>query len=338
MTTVPESRPPAADPARADALDEALVRQVIAEAAARWAADRRARVDGFVDANFRLGPALRLHRLALGADLWRAPANLALALPHLAVQGASAAARRAGRQGLADRLARRRLFFTSDVAREVEWRLLTDLLELPCDQGDRRYRRDSLAEAVFADPRLAAPLAEALAPVGRRADDPVFRAWLTDSLGAYASTRVAAADLANAVIAAGVGALTFKQLTPGMATLGPALAAAAAQHAAIATFPLGAGLGGVWYSLAPASATAGATVAATGGLMAGAAVLAAVSGAVTDPLQRGLGLHRRRLVRLIDAIEARAAGRQARYGVRDPYVARILDLVDILRAAHAAVR
>lgn len=325
-------------PALAAEPDEALLRLVVADAAAGWAAARRARVDAFVDANFRLGPALRLHRRALGADLLRAPANLALALPHLAVQGAAIAARRAGRQPLADRLARQRLFFTSDVAREVEWRLHTDLLELPCDQGDRRYRRDSLAEAIFADPRLAGPLAERLAPLGRRAEDPAFRAWLTDAMGAYASTRVAAADLANAVVAAGVGALTFKQLTPGMATLGPALATAAAQQAAIAGFPLGAGLGGLWYSVAPASASAGAMVAATGGLMAGAAVLAAVSGAVTDPVQRRLGLHRRRLVRLIDAIEGRAAGRDARYGVSDPYVARILDLLDILRAAHGAVR
>ena len=59
---------------------------------------------------------------------------------------------------------------------------------------------------------------------------------------------------------------------------------------------------------------------------------------MTDPVQRRLGLHRRRLIRLIDAIEARAAGRDARYGVSDPYVARILDLLDILRAAHGAVR
>ena len=37
----------------------------------------------------------------------------------------------------------------------------------PANQGERRYRRDSLAEAIFADPRLAGPLAETLAPLGR---------------------------------------------------------------------------------------------------------------------------------------------------------------------------
>jgi hypothetical protein len=49
----------------------------------------------------------------------------------------------------------------------------------------------------------------------------------------------------------------FHQLTPGTLTLGPVLAAALAQQAAIASFPLGAGLGGLWYGLFPAAPSAG---------------------------------------------------------------------------------
>src|SRR3546814_9826246 len=71
---------------------------------------------------------------------------------------------------------------------------------------------------------------------------------------AYAATRVAAGDLANALVTAGVGALAFNQVTPGMFTLGPTVAHALAQQAAVASFPLGAGIGGLWYGAMPATA------------------------------------------------------------------------------------
>ena len=43
----------------------------------------------------------------------------------------------------------------------------------------------------------------------------------------------------------------FHKLTPGTLTLGPVIAAALAQQAAVASFPLGAALGGLWYGLLP---------------------------------------------------------------------------------------
>ena len=80
-------------------------------------------------------------------------------------------------------------------------------------------------------------------------------------------------------------------------TLSSAIAGAIAQQTAIAAFPLGAGLGGLWYGLFPATAGPGLLAATTGGVFLGGALLAALSGIVTDPLQRRLGLHRRRLLR-----------------------------------------
>src|SRR3546814_12365235 len=117
---------------------------------------------------------------------------------------------------------------------------------------------------------------------------------------AYAATRVAAGDLANALVTAGVGALAFNQVTPGMFTLGPTVAHALAQQAAVASFPLGAGIGGLWYGAMPATAPVALVGGVTGGLMALASVLAAFSGVLTDPVQRRLGLHRRRLEKLLE--------------------------------------
>ena len=132
----------------------------------------------------------------------------------------------------------------------------------------------------------------------------------------------------------GAGALALKQLTPGVATLGPGLAAVMAQQAAIASFPLGAGLGGVWYSLFPAAPSAALVTGLTVGLMGAAAFFTAFTGVLTDPLQRRLGLHRRRLLLLVAALERQMQDPAApAYALRDQYVARVVDLLDLLGSA-----
>ena len=63
------------------------------------------------------------------------------------------------------------------------------------------------------------------------------------------------------------------------------------------------------------------------------AVTAGFAGVVSDPLQRALGLHQRRLHRLIDALGRELKGdSEVAFQVRDHYVARIFDLVDLARA------
>ena len=320
-------------------VDRDVVRRVVDDAIGRYVATRRARIPDFVDRNFSFAGAARLHRKAAGWDVLRAPVNLALALPHVLIKLGALGSRAAGAKELAGRLDRTNLFFASDVAREVEWRIFTELLELPYAQEGRSFHRDALAEEIFADPRMSAAMHETLQAIGRRADDPRFAGWLADAMATYTSSRVAAGDLANALIAAGVGALAFKQLTPGAISLGPLIAKALVHQAAVASFPLGAGVGGLWYGMVPAAATAGFVVGVTGGLLAIASVLAAFSGVLTDPVQRRLGLHQRRLTLLVDSLDAELTGLgDSRYAVRDHYAARVFDVVDLLRAAYSVAR
>ena len=329
----------ALDHADDHARDRAMTADIVDGAVDRYIADRRARVPDFIDRHFSFDGSLRLHRRALGWDLLRAPANLALAVPHLALKLTGAGAHALGWKRSAAWMSERQMFFTSTVAREVEWRILVELLELPCHQDRRWFRRDALAEEIWRDPRVDDVLRRVLPAIGRHADDPKFRHWLTGAMATYSGTRVAAGDLANALIAAGVGALAMKQLTPGMITLGPVVAHAAAQSMAVASFPLGTGAGAMWYGAMPVSATAVATVGVTAGMMATAAGLAAFSGIVTDPIQRALGLHRRRLNRLLDSLERELKGQDpSRFVVRDHYVARLVDLLDILGAAYRVAR
>ena len=311
-------------------LDLAGARASFERAVRLYAAERRLMVGDFVQAAYAFKGAVAMHRKAIGHDLWRAPANLALAVPVLATRLGAGAARRAGWQRGATWLASRRVFFTTDVARELEWRVMTELLELPYAQGQRVSHRDALADVMLADPRVAATLSGLGKTLAERHGEAAFRAWVTDALSSYTGSRVAAADITNALIASASGALAFHQFTPGALTLGPLLTKALA--AKLSTFPLGAGLGSLFYGAFPTAAPVIATAGVTAGLLGLGALLATFSGVLTDPIQARLGLHQRRLTRLIDALERQLlTGGETRFQVRDHYAARLLDLVDLAR-------
>jgi hypothetical protein len=317
-----------------DISPQELASAIVRDALQRYIESRRARIDAFVDRHFTLAGSIALHRRALGWDLLRAPANLFLAGPALAVKLAAWAARRGGMEGVAAWLAGRRLLLETEVAREIEWLVATEFLEIPCRRRDRVSYHDALAETILADQRAAALL---VAPAGA---EPDFRRRLAAAIETYLGSRIATAEIATGFVAAGLGALVVKQATPGLVTLSSALAGMLAQQMAIAAFPLGASLGGLWYSLFPATAGRGLLAATTAGVFLGGAMLAAFSGVVTDPLQRRLGLHRGRLERLLRTMEADLCGAPGQNRImRDHYVARLVDIFDLIalamRVSHA---
>ena len=314
-------------------IGEEEARAIVRDALAGYVAARHARVEAFVDANFSVSGSLRLHRLAVGLDLLRAPANVALMMPFVAMQLGAAGLQGAGAPRAAAWLRARKLFLTTEVARELTFRLHRDLLELPYVDGERRCERDALAEAILADPRLESAQAELAAALRRQREDPAARARLEAMLRSYADARSAAADLFNNALLASTGAAVFQKLTPGTFTLGPVLATAIAHQAAVTSFPLGASAGGLWYALFPAQPSAALLVGTTGGLMLVTAVAAGFAGVVSDPVMRALGLHGSRLHRLIEALARELEGDSAAaFQVRDHYVARIFDLIDLARA------
>ena len=331
LAPLPEAPEHALAPGVADA--------IVAEAGRAYFAGCRTRVRPFVDANFSFAGSARLHRHALGWDLLRAPANVALSLPQVGLKLGAAAARGFGRRKTAAALERQDLFLRTAVARELRWRMMTDLLRQPFEDGDRVSREDALAEAILAHPRVQELLAAAGAAVAAHATDPAFRARLDAALTEYAGTRAAAAEITTGLIALGGGAMAFKQLTPGALALGPAIAASLAHGAAVSSFPLGATAGGIWYGLFPAAASPALVAGVTAGVMGVAALASAFAGVLADPLQRALGLHARRLNALIDALEAGfAGGDSAGFVAYDLYVARLMDLSDVLLGITRAFR
>lgn len=314
-------------------LDRAQAEAAVEEGARRYFAETRSRIRPFVDRHFSLSGTLALHRAAVGWDILRAPANLTLALPQVALQLGAKAARRMGASGVEKRLDRSILIETA-LAREIEWLITTELLELPIRQKQHESWRDGLSRAILESPQVAGPMQAMLLALGAHGADPAFRERLRRAMLDYGLTRNAAAEITTGLINLGAGALALQKVTPGAVSLGPALASALSQKAAVGAFPFGSWLGSAWYALFPAAPGMGFVATTTGGVMLASAALAAFAGVISDPIQRATGMHARRLTRMVDALERqffdpKAAG----FAVHDHYVARLLDLFDILGGA-----
>jgi hypothetical protein len=319
--------------------DRILVEQIVDDGVRRYFTRRRQLIQPFVDRNFSLRGSIELHRMAVGWDIARAPLNLAMAAPQVGLLVAAQAARKLGAPRIAAQLGSTRLVVHTAVGRELAWRLHADLLELPYRSGDRVTAKDALAETILADPRVVAALAPALEAIAGRGNDPALRQRLEAAMTEYARTRAAATEIATALLSLGAGALALRKLTPGALTLGPSLAAAIAQRAAVMSFPMGGAIGSLWYSVFPAAAPSAILVAGlTGGLLAASTVASAFAGVVADPVQRQLGLHQARLGRMLDALEGQMKDPAAPgFVVHDHYVARLLDLFDVAGALVRAV-
>jgi hypothetical protein len=316
-----------------------LVREAVEAGIRRYCAARRERIPNLVDPHFSLRAALRMHRAAFGWDMLRAPVNLTMAAPAAALHLAAAGARRLGADRVANALGRRRLLLSTSVAHRVEWLVCTDLLELPCQASDRVSTRDALAETILTDPRVLTALRAMLTSIGLKDDDPLRRHALERTLAEYAVTRGTAAEITTALMSLSAGALTLGKVTPGAVSFGPMLASIVAQQAAISSFPLGAGFGTLWYTMFPVVPSTPLMFSLSGGLLAIGSVLSAFAGIVADPVQRRLGLHQRRLRRMVDAMERQMLDPSAPgYAVRDRYVARLLDVFDLVTAAYRLTR
>ncbi|MDE0147701.1 MAG: hypothetical protein OXM58_04965 [Rhodospirillaceae bacterium] len=345
MSEPPKSPPPhsPATPGTEIALpplDRQAVAGIFDDAVRRYVAGRRERIPAFVDRNFALRGSLELHRHAFGLDLLRAPYNVMAGVATAARGVAAAGLQVAGARGAADRLTGRTLFWQTRVARELEWRLHADLLELPLDQGDRRTERDRLVEEALCDPRLAAHFDRLLKIVGDRAEDRAFRDRVHAAMQDYLGSRAAAADITASLFAAGAGYIAAQKFTPGAAALSGVVAGSIAHSAAVGSFFAGPWLGGLYYSLVSVKVSPLLYAGVFAGMLVPFAMLTAFAGVVADPLQRTFGLHQRRLNRLLDVFEANLTGESdAGFGARDHYVARLMDLLDwsasIVRLAGA---
>lgn len=303
-------------------------------AAAHQIRAAQAGIDDFVARHFRLRGTIRLHGAALGGDMLRAPVNLLLAPIHALMLLLAFGAGRVGAVRFAAWLRGRPVLLRTEVAARVEQAVMTGLLSLPVPQGAADHEA-AVVRAILSAPQLR--------PLWRQHRDPdaaeAQARRLARLIAAYSGTRTAVAEIATALVLLVVGGLVFHALTPGMISLAPNLAGVVAHGAAVADFPLGQTLGGVWYGVFPVGVSPWLMAGVLILLVMVGAVMAAFAGIVADPLQARLGIHQRRLHRLITAMAAEIEGDAGRgFAAHEHAMARVMDIWDAVASLARALR
>ena len=132
----------------------ARIHAAVTEATHHYLNERRARVRDFARQHYSFRGALRVNRHALGLDLVRTPANVLWVIPRLLARGGAKLSRKVRLEALARCLDRLPSGFKTDVEREIEWLIYSELLELPFEQEGRRCTRDALLETILAHPAI----------------------------------------------------------------------------------------------------------------------------------------------------------------------------------------
>jgi hypothetical protein len=121
------------------------------------------------------------------------------------------------------------------------------------------------------------------------------------------------------------------QASFGALSAGSAVSASVAKTIAIAQFWLGPTAGSYFYAVAPVAVSMWLLIAVTGIIAVMLAFVSTFMGIVTDPIQATLGLHQRRLRKLVKAVEHDLLGTSAGpFHLREKYMGRVFDVVDFL--------
>jgi hypothetical protein len=150
---------------------------------------------------------------------------------------------------------------------------------------------------------------------------------LEQEIAEYAGVRSAVGEITTTCVIISVGYFVFQTVTPGVISITGPVAELRAHSLAIAQFPLGQGLGGMYYGVFSTNLEPWKLV-ATGVVLAMlASVVTTFAGVIADPLQVMTGTHRRRLCRLLDHLDI-ASDRKGNIA-REHITARLADLTDI---------
>ena len=312
-------------------ISKAEIEQAIRRGIERYFADCRARVPAFIDRHFHYPGAIATNRKALGWDMLRAPINLLWAPFYaLACLIKIMTGKRKRLRWLHDLAGAVPAGFTTRVQRHI-----SDLIQQELLNGNQpgQFSNASLLESYLIDSLEALYASQTKELIDHQQFTRLMEPLIADALSQYRVTRTASADITNSVTCTVLGAFAFQKFTPGGIGLGVVLASMLAKTWAARDFILGETIGGWYYSVFPPEPSWATTAGVMVAVMAALAAFAALSGVIFDPVQSAIGLHRRRLHKLLDHLERDISlSTQSSFRPKDQYLARILDTFDMIKS------
>jgi hypothetical protein len=263
---------------------------------------RRAEVSAFVRATFGLRGTLRLHTFAFGTDMLRAPANVLLAPVFLIVQLIALAAKAMRCHKASDWISCHKILLETNVSKQVAICVSAFIRDLET-RGHLIACPTQTVEREIAD---------------------------------YTGVRSAVSEITTTLLVILVGVFVFHTVTPGVLSMTGPIAELRAQSHAIAHFPLGQGLGRLYYGVFSTDLKLWELVATGVILSMLSSVVTTFAGVIADPLQVITGTHRRRLCRLLNRLETTSD--RSNTIAREHITARLADLSDIALNIWRALR
>ena len=302
------------------------IEQAIHSGIERYFDDCRARVPAFIDRHFHYPGAIATNRKALGWDMLRAPINLLWAPVYaLTYLLKILTPRRRGLMWLHRLADRVPAGFTTRVQQHISHLILADLLN--------NGQEGPLLENYLIEALEAVYDRHTNEPVDHQRFSKLIEPLVADALDQYQVTRTASADITNSISCTVLGAFAFQKFTPGGIGLGVVLASMLAKTLAARDFILGETIGGWYYSVFPPEPSLATTASVMVAVMAVLSAFAALSGVIFDPVQAAVGLHRRRLHKLLNHLQRDITlNTQSSFRPKDQFVARILDTFDMVRS------
>lgn len=267
----------------------------------RYVAERRSRVEPFLERHFSLAGTIMLQKRSLLGDLLCYPINTIWAIPYLFIKKCTESMDKLGWTTASSFLSTVPSGMRRRYHKDIEISIKNEILEWPTEwriRIDDRHsfvaalRRHEAIDRLLTSPEFRSQLDLALADINR----------LVES---YCSNRSLTSDLAGSLLTIAVGWLMFGDHSLGIEGIGERIANQRAKDKAASSFILGSGLGSMFYSVFPPKPSMWEIMLATAAVGLLLTMCGMIIGVFTDPVLRRLGLHYRQLQSLLDAIENR---------------------------------
>lgn len=315
-----------------DAVEQnAIIQNALNNGAIRYIHGCESRIEDFVSKYYSFRGAIRLHSYAIGLDIVRAPFNIIWSVVNILLALAGFIAGLVRLRRIQNWIKKIPPGLETDMDRQISWLVVTELLQLPHEQGNKRHIADALMEEIMKDPPLQRLVNEKLETFDRASSNPDFRGRLDEKLREYGATRTGSSDLSSNAVLLITSKIAIGEAAFGTLSAGTSVSAIVAHSIAVSNFWLGSTVGSYYYAVAPVAVTMRLLMAMTAIVAVVLAIVSTFIGIVTDPIQARLGLHQKRLRKLVHAIRDDLQGSKgANFALREKYIGRIFDVIDIL--------
>ncbi len=315
-----------------------VIENAITNASKRYILERNKKINGFVKRHYSFRGTLKIHSHAIGLDIIRVPINIIWSVINIILALLGFAARAFGADRLHRLIKKIPAGLETDMDKQINWLILTELLQLPHQQGDRHSSKDALMDEITRDPDLQHLIEVELESLDQVNDYPAFKQEIERKLAEYGSTRTGASELASNTVLLVTSKLAFGKVFFGALSAGVALSVSAAQSIAASNFWLGSTIGSYYYAIMPVEASWQLIVAMTALVAIALALASTFIGIITDPVQSKLGFHQRRLRKLVSAVEKDLiSNSEGEFHLREKYCARVFDIVGVLDALRRSI-